>query len=58
MARELKATSIRLLPEEVDAVEKFRAGLEEREMMRVSTNAAVLRLVRIGLKETSRRAGK
>jgi len=58
MARELKATSIRLLPEEVDAVEKFRGELEKREMLRISTNAAILRLVRIGLRETGRRAGK
>ncbi len=55
---EWKATSIRLRPEDADAVEAYRAALSEKEMLNVSTNDAIARLVRIGLKETSRRASK
>jgi hypothetical protein len=53
--------SVRMPAEDVTRVEEFQRALADKEMMNVSFSTAVVRLVRIGLREstrTTRRAGK
>jgi len=51
----LRGGSVRMSKEEWEAIDAYRVALQTKEGMRLSMNAVIGRLIKIGLREATRR---